>query len=58
MDDKYVVVNNMIELMAEHFDFNNGQDIKDFERYVKLVLEDYCHDMAYDMDCLREYYES
>lgn len=58
MDDKYVVVNNMIELMAENFDFNNGHDIKDFERYVKLVLEDYCQDAASDMDCLREYYES
>ena len=58
MDNEYVVVNNMIELMAENFDFNNGQDIKEFERYVKLVLEDYCHDMAYDMDVLEEYYES
>ena len=58
MDNEYVVVNNMIELMADNFDFNNGQDIKDFERYVKLVLEDYCHDMAYDMDVLEEYYES
>ena len=58
MDDTYVVVNNMIELMAEHFDFKDGQGIKDFERYVKLVLEDYCHDMAYDMDVLEEYYES
>ena len=58
MDDKYVVINNLIELMAEYFDFKNGHDVKDFERYVKLVLEDYCHDMAYDMDCLGEYYES
>ena len=47
MDDRYVVTNNMIELLTEYF-----------ERYVKIVLEDYCHDMAYDMDCLREYYES
>lgn len=58
MDDKYIVVNNLIELMAEHFDFKNGQDIKDFERYVKIVTEDFCHDMAYDMDVLREYYEA
>lgn len=58
MDDRYVVTNNMIELMAENFDFNNGHDIKDFERYVKLVLEDFCHDMAYDMDVLEGYYES
>ena len=41
MDDKYVVINNLIELMAEYFDFKNGHDVKDFERYVKLVLEDY-----------------
>lgn len=58
MDDKYVVINNMIELMAEYFDFKDGQDVKDFERYVKLVLEDFCQDTAYDMDVLREYYEA
>lgn len=58
MDDKYVVVNNMIELLTEYFDFNDGFEIKEFERYVKMVLEDYCHDAASDMDCLREYYES
>ena len=58
MDDRYVVTNNMIELLTEYFEFKSGQDIKDFERYVKIVLEEYCHDMAYDMDVLREYYES
>lgn len=58
MDDKYVVVNNMIEQLTEYFDFNDGFEIKEFERYVKMVLEDYCQEQARDMGGLREYYES
>ena len=59
MDNKYTVVVNMIDLMADCFEFKNGHDVKDFERYVKIALEEYCHNMAHDMGggCLKEYYE-